>query len=107
MQGTGEGVIGVGDIQVSGHRTLRILFVGIAQLDYGIADGDFGVHDRAVGPWDTNTLRTFEGTTRNSMSREAPSTRKYGAMLGKLGRRNGITLVGTDGTAACFIEILL
>src|SRR5260370_3026640 len=61
LEGAGIGGVSVGDIQVSGHGTLRILFVGVAHLDDGITDGDFGVHDRAVGPGYADTLGAFEG----------------------------------------------
>src|SRR5580704_1626745 len=46
--------------------------------------------------------------TRKSTNCGAPLTRKYGAMLGKLGRRNGVGLAGGgDGAVALFIVVLL
>src|SRR5580704_7962342 len=46
--------------------------------------------------------------TRKSMNCGAPFTRKYGAMFGKLGRRNCADFPGSgDGAAASCIEVLL
>ena len=61
-EGVCVGGVGISHIEVRGHGALRILFVGVAELDRRISDRNFGVHDGAVSARDANTFGAAEGS---------------------------------------------
>ena len=87
FKGAGISGIGIRDIQVSGHGTLRILLIGIPELDDRIPDGYFGVHDGTVRARDADALGAFEGGDKE-FDEFRSTVKEIGCDVREVGRRN-------------------